>query len=117
MSHRILISLGSNCRQNAHIQWASQRLATFIDNPFFSKILWTHDNKGGSSMYMNRLVAGISDMTVEEIELKLKGFEQETGRSHDAVTIDLDLMLYDDVRYHLRDWPRPYIQLLLSDVL
>ncbi len=117
MSHRILIALGSNSRQNAHIQWASLRLSTFIGNTVFSKVLWTHDNSDSGCMYMNRLVAGTTDMTVDEIEQKLKETEKETGRTREEVTIDLDLMAYDDVRYHLRDWPRPYIQLLLADVL
>ncbi len=117
MSHRILIALGSCSRQNAHIQWASQRLSTLIAHPVFSSILWTHDNNPASSrMYMNRLVAGTCDMTVDEIEQKLKEIEQETGRTRETVTIDLDLMSYDDVRYHLRDWPRPYIQQLIDDI-
>ena len=41
----------------------------------------------------------------------------ETQRSREHVTIDLDLMQYDSQRYHLKDWSRPYIQLLLPDIL
>jgi len=117
MLHRVIIAIGSNSRQNAHIQWASQRLLMLIAHPVFSKMLWTHDNKGSSRMYMNRLVTGTCDMTVDEIEQKLKEIEQETGRTREEVTIDLDLMSYDDVRYHLRDWPRPYIQQLIGDII
>ncbi len=40
-----------------------------------------------------------------------------SGRTKQQVTIDLDLMLYDDERYHLRDWPHPYIQQLIDDVI
>lgn len=116
MSHHVLIAIGSNSRQNAHIQWASQRLSSLIGHPVFSSILWTHDNNPASShMYMNRLVAGTCDMTVDEIEQKLKAMEKETGRTREAVTLDLDLMSYDGVHYHLRDWPRPYIQQLLGE--
>ena len=28
------------------------------------------------------------------------------------VRIDLDLLQYDDTRFHLRDWERPYVKLL-----
>jgi len=64
-------------------------------------------------MYMNRLVSGYTDMSPDEIGQKLKSVEAETRRTRETVTIDLDLMAYDDLRYHLRDWPRPYIQQLL----
>jgi len=114
MSHRILIALGSNSRQSAHIQWASQRLSLLLDQPLFSRTLWTPDNSGNGKMYMNRLVSGYTHLTTEEIEQNLKAIEAETHRTTEAVTIDLDLMAYDDCRYHLRDWPRPYIQELLA---
>ncbi len=114
MPHRILISLGSNNRQNAHIQWATQRLTTFLSSPHFSRIIWTHDHSGTTKMYMNRLASGTTDLTPDEIVQKLKVIEVETNRTPDTVTIDLDLMAYDTHRYHLRDWPRPYIHDLLD---
>ncbi len=116
MSHKVLISIGSNSRQSAHIQWATQRLSRLLTHPTFSRTMWTHDNGGTGRMYMNRLVSGTTDMTPDEIEQNLKNLEQETGRTRDMVTIDLDLMSYDATRYHLRDWPRPYIQQLLTSV-
>ena len=108
-SHRVLIALGSNHRQPVFIQWASQRMAMLLHNPRFSPTLWTKDIKGTGRLYMNRLVAGDTLLSVSEIEQVLKQFEVEARRTHDQVTIDLDLMQYDSDRYHLRDWPRPYI--------
>jgi 2-amino-4-hydroxy-6-hydroxymethyldihydropteridine diphosphokinase len=35
-------------------------------------------------------------------------------REKGIVTIDLDLMEHDGVRYHLEDWQRPYIKMLLE---
>ena len=67
-------------------------------------------------MYMNRIVSGHTILSLDTLEQELKGIEAETGRSHNRVTIDLDLMQYDTVRYHLKDWPRPYIQKLIPDI-
>ena len=112
--HRVLIALGSNHRQPVFIQWASQRMAVLLDNPQYSDTMWTKDIKGSGHMYMNRLVAGTTQLSVSEIEQTLKQIEAEAHRTSKQVTIDLDLMQYDSERYHLRDWPRTYIANLLE---
>ena len=116
MAHQVIIALGSNNRQNAHIQWASQRMALLLEQTSFSKILWTKDVKGSGRLYMNRLVAGYTELAVDDVEQILKSYEAESHRTPDQITIDLDLMLYDGNLYHLRDWPRPYISLLISEL-
>ena len=52
-------------------------------------------------------------LTPTQLTALLKLTEQETRRTKQHVTIDLDLMQYDGERYHLADWERPYIQRLL----
>lgn len=116
MSHLVIIALGSNSRQNAHIQWATQRTASLLEQVSFSKVLWTKDVKGSGRLYMNRLVAGYTELAVDEIAQILKSYEVECHRTPEQITIDLDLMLYDEKRYHLRDWPRPYISLLIPEL-
>ena len=111
--HQVLIALGSNHRQSVFIQWASQRMSILLDNPRFSDTMWTKDINGRGYMYMNRLVVGTTLLSVNEIEQELKCMEVEAHRTSDLVTIDLDLMQYDSKRYHLCDWPRPYITNLL----
>ena len=113
-SHQVLIALGSNHRQPVFTQWASQRLGVLLDNPRFSDTMWTKDIKGSGLMYMNRLVAGTTLLSVSKMEQLLKQIEAEAHRTSEQVTIDLDLMQYDSERYHLRDWPRPYIADLLE---
>ena len=110
---KVIIALGSSCLQPAHIQWASQRLGSLLSDMHVSRTLWTKDIKGTGVMYMNRLVSGYTSMNVNELESELKAIEQDAGRTHERITIDLDLMQYGDQRYHERDWPRPYIQRLL----
>lgn len=112
----VLIALGSNIRQAAHITWAAQRLSALIQDLHVSRKLWTPDHRGTGLFYMNLLVSGSTTLTVSELEATLKGIESSCGRSKEHVTIDLDLMQYDDERHHLKDWPRPYIQQLLPDL-
>lgn len=113
----IIIALGSNSRQAVHIEWASQRLATLFADVRMSRKLWTHDVKGSGRMYMNRLMKATTSLGAEEINTLLKQLEKEVQRTHDEVTIDLDLMQYDSEQYHPKDWPRPYIQQLIPDIL
>mgnify|MGYP002623229727 CR=1 FL=1 len=114
--HQVLIALGSNYHQHAHIQWASQRLSTLLCDIRLSRKLWTQDIHATGQWYMNRLAAGYTPLSADEISQRLKEIEAETCRTKQCVTLDLDLMLYDSERFHLRDWPRPYIQRLLSDI-
>ncbi len=109
----VLIALGSNHQQAAHIRWASQRLSTLLSDVRFSPTLWTQDIHGAGIYYMNRLAAGTTTLPLDKLEHTLKAIEAETGRTRQHVTIDLDVMQYDGVRHHLNDWPRPYIQRLL----
>ena len=112
-----IIALGSNWQQTAHIEWASQRLSSMFSGLRLSRKLWTHDIHGTGILYMNRLAAGTTSLTIDELTATLKALEAETGRSHEHVTIDLDLMQYGEQRCHERDWPRPYIQQLIPDIL
>ena len=114
--HQVLIAIGSNYHQNAHIHWASGRLSCFLQDIQFSRKLWTQDIHGTGLWYMNRLAVGYTDLSVDEINNKLKQIEAETRRTKESITLDLDLMLYDNEQFHLHDWPRPYIQLLLPDI-
>ena len=113
----VMILLGSNTLPAAHIQWASQRLARLLADIRFSRTLWTEDIRGTGVWYMNRLAWGRTELTADELQHQLKAVEAETGRNGQHVTIDLDLMQHGGRRYHERDWPRPYIRLLLPDIL
>ena len=117
MMSDVLISLGSNYLPAIHMQWASERLALLLTDVRYSRKRWTQDIHHRGIWYMNRLAVAKTAMSVEELERALKAIEAETQRSREHVTIDLDLMQYDSQRYHLKDWSRPYIQLLLPDIL
>ena len=117
MKHKVIIALGSNYLQAVHIRWASERLAQLLDDCHYSRMLWTADVKGSGKWYMNRLVAGSTTLSAEQLQQLLKETEAETGRSHERVTIDLDLMQYDNLRYHEKDWQRKYVTDIINDIL
>jgi len=117
MKHAVIIALGSNCRQAAHIRWASERLSFLLDDCRLSRMLWTADIKGSGKWYMNRLAAGYTELSVDDLQQLLKQTEAESGRTPEAVTIDLDLLQYDGQRYHEKDWHRPYVTTIINDIL
>ena len=110
----VMIALGSNYHQSAHIQWASQRLSFLLTDVTLSRILWTPDIHGRGLWYMNRLLHAQTTLSPTLLTALLKPIEQETQRTRQHVTIDLDMMQYDDQRYPLEDWQRPYIQNLIG---
>ena len=110
----VLIALGSNYHQSAHILWASQRLAALLADVTLSPVLWTPDIHGRGLWYMNRLLRARTMLSPTQLTALLKQIEQETQRTKQHMTIDLDLMQYDDQRFHLDDWQRPYIQNLIG---
>ena len=110
----VLIALGSNYHQSAHILWASQRLAALLADVTLSPILWTPDIHGRGLWYMNRLLRARTMLSPTQLTALLKQIEQETQRTKQHVTIDLDLMQYEAERYHLSAWERPYVLQLLD---
>ena len=76
------------------------------------------DNDSHAGMYLNQLVYGTTMQTVDSLQLWLKLTEREMGRTSDAklmgqICIDIDILEYDGVRYHLKDWERDYVKNLL----
>ena len=112
----VLIAIGSCHQPEAHLQWARGRLKALLGDVRFSRVLWTPDIKGSGRWYLNQLAVGDTMLPADLLQEQLKTAEAETGRSAVRITLDLDLMQYGTVRYHLHDWPRPYIQRLLPDV-
>lgn len=112
----VILSLGSCCRPTAHIQWASQWLQQTLSDAKLSKTLWTADIKGFGRMYMNRLISGYTSLSLDALQQTLKAAEKRCGRTAEAITLDIDVMQYDHQQLHLRDWPRPYIQLLINEI-
>jgi 2-amino-4-hydroxy-6-hydroxymethyldihydropteridine diphosphokinase len=116
MKHTVIIALGSNYLQTAHIHWASERLTSLLQDSILSRTLWTPDIKGGKLWYMNRLVRGTTTLSSVALQQLLKNIESETARTPQRVTLDLDLLLFDQTIYHEKDWQRTYVSAIINDV-
>lgn len=132
--HNCIISLASNCCQEENLAEAQRRLSEILFSASYTEATWTEPFKSSnlsplsslhpplsslhSPLYLNQLVYAQTSLTVDALQAALKQLECEMGRTSDnrakgIVRIDLDLLQYDEERYHLRDWDRPYIQQLL----
>ncbi len=136
MFHSCIISLAANCNQEKNLAEARSRLSKILFSAKYTAELWTQPitssnqdsrhapdssaNCLSQPPYLNQLVYARTRLSIGTLERRLKETERMMGRTAEArqqgiVCIDLDLMQYDDVRYHLRDWERPYIQQLIAN--
>lgn len=102
----IYISLGSNVEREYHVQHGLKALAETFNLAFEQLILsslFESEAVGFSGNAFYNMVVGIkTHHSVEQVALKLRDVEIEYGRAVDAKkfsprTLDLDLLLYDDL--------------------
>lgn len=99
----VYIALGSNLGDRlGQLAEACQRLATLLDTLRLSSIYET-DPVGNKRQprYLNAVTAGTADLTPLELLRALQRIEADLGRERPFPnaprTIDLDLLLYDDL--------------------
>ena len=116
-----MLSLAANTQQKSNLAEARRRLSAFMDNLTFTDELWTEPiGKARHPWpYLNQLAQGTTELPADILVARLKEVETDMGRTTEArqqgiVCIDLDLLLYDNRRYHERDWQRDYVRLLLT---
>ena len=141
--HHIIISLASNFNQEANLEAARTALTQLLVEAHFTSAKWTEPfgiidhgpwtidhsssaNNGQCSMfngqsekYLNQLCSGTTAFGPNLLSEVLKETEKRQGRTHNEdgiVTLDLDLLQYDDQRFHLRDWERPYVKDLIKEL-
>lgn len=102
----IYISLGSNVERKYHVQQGLNALAVAFDLPFKQlklSSLFESEAIGFSGNAFFNMVIGIqTSHSVEQVAIKLRDIEFSYGRTNDAKkfsprTLDLDLLLYDDL--------------------
>ncbi|MBQ3744557.1 MAG: 2-amino-4-hydroxy-6-hydroxymethyldihydropteridine diphosphokinase [Prevotella sp.] len=118
--HHIIISLASNEDQEAHLAAAREQLTQLLTEAYFTSAIWTEPvNTSRQVPYLNQLCTGTTALGVNLLGEVLKETERRLGRIHNEdgiVAIDLDLLQYDDQKYHLRDWSRDYVKNLLNEI-
>ena len=118
--HEVIISLASNEQQEQHMQAARTQLSMLLNDLQFTTEHWTEPvNTHRKEPYLNQLCRGTTAFSANLLEEVLKETEKRLGRTHNEdgiVAIDLDLLQYDDERYHLRDWGRDYVKDLIKEL-
>ena len=118
--HQIIISLASNENQEANLQAARTQLAQLLSEVHFTSAIWTEPvNCIRKEPYLNQLCKASTAFSMNLLSEALKETEKRLGRTHNEdgiVTIDLDLLQYDEEQYHLRDWNRSYVKDLIKEL-
>ena len=117
--HKIILALGSNHEAKVNIELALNLLSKSI------KIIQStpsYDNESTEfpiSIFTNKILVCETELTYEILNKELKRIETECGRNNYAkmtgiIPLDIDILLYDNDRYHINDWDKPYIKYLLT---
>lgn len=117
--HKIILALGSNHEAKVNIELALNLLSKSI------KIIQStpsYDNESTEfpiSIFTNKILVCETELTYEILNKELKRIETECGRNNYAKTsgiipLDIDILLYDNNRYHINDWDKPYIKYLFT---
>jgi len=102
----IYISLGSNVEREYHVQQGLNALAVAFDLPFeqleLSSLFESEAIGFNGNAFYNMVIGITTSQSVEQVAIKLRAIEFSYGRTNDAKkfsprTLDLDLLLYDDL--------------------
>ena len=118
--HHVIISLASNENQEAVLAAAREQLTQLLTEVHFTSAIWTEPiGTLRKEPYLNQLCEGTTTFGDGLLGEVLKETERRLGRTHNEegiVALDLDLLAYDDKRFHLRDWDRSYVKDLISEL-
>lgn len=100
--HRIYISLGSNVDRQKYTANGLDALAEHFSNLTFSRVFESESVGFEGSHFYNLVVGADTELSITQVCAVLKRAEQQNGRKRTEKkfaprTLDLDLLLYDDV--------------------
>ena len=120
--HDILIAIGTNVIAD-RIRFVEVHLEQCFENVRFTQTIPTEPigERFKGKQFFNAVMAGKTRMAMSEVEEQLKLIEQLAGNTLDkrnmgVVEADIDLLMYDDVKLHEKDWQRSYIKELVERI-
>ncbi|HEY9551231.1 MAG TPA: 2-amino-4-hydroxy-6-hydroxymethyldihydropteridine diphosphokinase [Prevotella sp.] len=116
-----IVALGSNYRQQQHLNKAKAALRNVFGNMRFTSEIWTEPIGMVSDMFLNCLGYAHTDLPLQELNTLLKAIENECGNSHElrcqnVVCLDIDVLWHGGKKFHEADWQRDYIKQLLTEI-
>lgn len=117
MKHEVIIALGSNVGSH-YLAKSRQFLREYVNIMQATGIITTKPIGMKSADFHNQMLIGTTELTLDELTLNTKKTEAALGRQHGKgiVSIDIDLMQYDDTILHPDDWQRDYIKELYCQI-
>lgn len=120
--HQVILSLGANYEAEKNLPEARKSLGQILFSPIYTDAIWTEPIASKrTDLYLNQLVKAQTNLEFDALVKAIKEIEIRHGRTpeereKDIVRIDIDVLEYDGVRHHLRDWERPYVKDLLPQL-
>ena len=98
----IYISLGSNINRQYHVEKGLNALAELFGSLSLSSLFESEAVGFAGKPFYNMVIGTMTERSLAEVAQALRDIEYANGRSKDAKkfsprTLDLDLLLYDDV--------------------
>ena len=117
MKHKVIIALGSNVGSD-YLAKSRQILREYVNIMQATGIITTKPIGMKSADFHNQMLTGTTELPLDELTLNTKKTEAALGRQHGKgiVSIDIDLMQYDDTILHPDDWLRDYIKELYCQI-
>ena len=116
MMHRVYIGLGSNTpdattQMSDAIDW----LMTQLDEVASSDVYSTPPLGGIGADYLNAVATGLTAMSCDQLNLLLKDYERQAGRTPQSklsgqVPIDLDIVVWDGTVVREKDFSYDFFQ-------
>lgn len=120
--HDILIAIGTNVIAD-RIRFVEVHLEQSFEDVRFTQTIPTEPigERFKGKQFFNAVMAGKTFMARNEVVEQLKRIEQLAGNTQDkrnmgVVEADIDLLMYDDVKLHEKDWQRSYIKELVERI-
>lgn len=117
MTHKVILALGSNVSRDFLTQ-CRPLLGEYVEVDGESDILTTDAIGMQSPPFANQLLSGITTESLDNLTRLTKDTENALGRRRGTgiVSIDIDILQYDDTRLHLHDWEHEYVKQLYCQI-
>lgn len=120
-THELIISIGTNVDHDLNMTLAKRALLTLLPDMTFTTEKWTIPVDAESDKFLNCLALATTRHGAKQIVRAFKQIERKCGdtkgkRSKGTITVDIDILKYDDEIFHKEDWQRGYIRALMREI-
>lgn len=118
----VILSVGSNCGDRySNVEEGIDWLSSHVCVSGVSDIYSTPDCHGGPTHYMNAVVAGTTNLSIEQLEVLCKAHEVEKGRDEKAraagmVPLDIDVVIYNGTIIREKDYSQTFFKIGFSQL-